>query len=234
MKRFNIIKTIQLILLIALTGAALLVIFRDPVLYEEIAVNAHVRRLCLILWFVLGLSFICLFYDFNSWSDLRRENLELDNAVYSDALTGVANRYSVDVYLGQFLNQPLPRDMGCVTLDLLSLREINAVGGHEAGDDAIRAFSDILQSSAGGVSFIGRNGGNKFLAIFRECTSVRLDRFLEGVEEGVSVWNASHPVPIRYSSGLAFDEGDSVHTLTELVALSDRRAYRAGLDPEEG
>lgn len=230
MKKFNVIKTIQLVFLLSLTLAALAVIFTDRELYAAIAADRHVRVLCFLLWVTLGLSFLCLFYDFNSWSDLRRENMELDNAVYSDALTGVANRYSVDVYLGRYLNQPLPADTGCVTLDLTSLKEINSCTGHEGGDEAIRAFSDILQNSAEGVFFIGRNGGNKFLAIFRECSRKRLDRFMEEVEKGTEAWNREHPVPIRYSSGLAFDEGPDVHTLTELVALSDRRAFQAGLE----
>ena len=233
MKRFNVIKTIQLVLLLGITLAALAVIFGDRELYAAIASDPHVRVLCLLLWVVLVLSFLCLFYDFNSWSDLRRENLELDNAVYSDALTGVANRYSVDVYLGQYLNRPLPADMGCVTLDLLSLQEINAHSGHEGGDDAIRAFSGILQNAATGIFFIGRNGGNKFLAIFRECTGKRLERFLEEVGKEVDEWNSEHPVPMRYSTGIAFDEGPDVHTLTELVALSDRRAFQAGMETGE-
>ena len=234
MKKFDIFKTVQLVLLAALTLAALFIVLRDPVLYAQIAEDPHVRRMCLILWLLLGLSFICLFYDFTSYADMKRENTELDHAIYSDALTGIANRYSVDVYLERYLNKPLPPDMGCVTLDLNSLKEINAVSGHAGGDEAIQAFAAILQKSASGVCFIGRNGGNKFLAIFQECTDRRLDRFLDGVRRGTEEWNREHPVPIRYSFGRAFDEGEGIHTLTELVALSDRRAFREGFAEEKG
>lgn len=233
MKRFDVFKTIQLVFLGGLTLAALYTVLRDPVLYAKIAEDPHVRRLCLILWLLLGVSFVSLFYDFSSYADMKRENTELDNAIYSDALTGIANRYSVDVYLGQYLHKPLPPDMGCITLDLHSLQEINAASGHAGGDEAIQAFAEILQKAASGVCFIGRNGGAKFLVIFRECTERRLERFLDGVREGTEAWNASHPVPLRYSSGKAFEEGEKVHTLTELVALSDRRAFREGLTEEK-
>ena len=228
MKRFDLIKTIQLVILIALACAALAVILRSPELFHMIAADPQVRALCIILWLVCGLSFLFLLYDFNSYTGLKRENMELDNAVYSDALTGIANRYSVDVYIGKYLNVPLPQDMGCITLDLTNLAEINGRFGHSGGDAAIQAFSEILQSAAAGVCFIGRNGGNKFLAIFRECSEKRLEAFAEAVREKTAERNAAHrDAAIAYSIGTAFEEGEEIHTLTELVALSDRRAYTA-------
>lgn len=226
MKRFDLIKTIQLIILIALVCGALEVILHSPELFHQIAADPQLRALSIILWLVCGLSFLFLLYDFNSYTGLKRENMELDNAIYSDALTGIANRYSVDVYIGQYLNTPLPRDMGCVTIDLTNLAEINEHLGHEGGDAAIQAFSSILQNAATGVCFIGRNGGNKFLAIFRDCSRKRLDTFAAAVRENTAERNAMHrDAAIAYSIGIAFDEGEEVHTLTELVALSDRRAF---------
>ena len=226
MKRFDFIKTAQLVLLVGLTVVALLTVFRDPALYGQLASDAHIRRLGIILWITLGLSFLFLLYDFNSYSDLKRENTELDNAIYSDALTGVANRYSVDVYIGTYLNKPLPADMGCITLEITNLSELNERLGHEEGDAGIQAFSAILLAAANGACFIGRNGGDKFVAIFRDCTEKRLDSFLSSVSERTEEHNREKPeAPLRYCSGLAFRE-DGVQTLTELVALSDRRAWK--------
>ena len=227
MKRFDRVKTVQLVLLMALTAIALAVILRDPELYTLIATNIAAKTISIILWVTLGVSFLFLLYDFNSFADMRRENMELDNAVYSDALTGIANRYSVDAYIGQFLGKPLPEDMGVVTLEMTNLSEINKAHGHSGGDLAIQAFSSILQNAAGRTCFIGRNGGNKFVAIFRDCTESRLERFLEKVESLTDERNAAQDdVPIRYSSGTAFNEGGEAGTVTELVALSDRRAWK--------
>ena len=227
MKRFDRVKTVQLVLLMALTAIALAVILRDPELYTLVATNIAAKTISIILWVTLGVSFLFLLYDFNSFADMRRENMELDNAVYSDALTGIANRYSVDAYIGQFLGKPLPEDMGVVTLEMTNLSEINKAHGHSGGDLAIQAFSSILQNAAGRTCFIGRNGGNKFVAIFRDCTESRLERFLEKVESLTDERNAAQDdVPIRYSAGTAFNEGGEAGTVTELVALSDRRAWK--------
>ena len=228
MKKFDRIKTIQLILLMAITASSLVVILRNSELYALIATNMAARTISVLLWLTLGLSFLFLLYDFSSYADMRRENSELDNAVYSDALTGIANRYSVDAYIGQFLGKPLPEDMGVVTIDMTNLSEINKAHGHSGGDMAIQEFASILQTAAGRACFIGRNGGNKFVAIFRDCTETRLERFLDSVESLTEERNTLHEdARIRYSAGKAFNEGEDISTVTELVALSDKRARQA-------
>lgn len=227
MKRFDILKTLQLVLLIILTITALVTIMRDPVLYGMIASDSHVRLLCIILWLVLGVSFAFLLYDFNAYTGLKRENTELDNAMYSDPLTGVANRYSVDAYIGRYLNRPLPEDCGCVTVDLANLSEINRKLGHSGGDAAIQEFALILQNAAGNGCFVGRNGGNKFVTIMQECTQKRIDAFLENVKDQVTRRNENAPdAEIRYTVGAAFAGTDTAGSLPELIALSDRRAVQ--------
>lgn len=225
MKRFDLIKTAQLLLLAMIAVVALFTILRDPDLYAAIAQGGPVRLLAVLLWIALGISFLFLLYDFNSYTELRRENLELDHAIYSDALTGIANRYSLDVYLAEFQNRALPQDMGCATVELEGLSDINARLGHSAGDAAIREFAELLMSAAKGICFIGRNGGNKFVAIFRDCTASRVESFQRSLRESVDARNAQRPdAKLEYRVGVAFQEGDAVRTLTELVALSDRRA----------
>lgn len=227
MKKFDRIKTVQLVLLIILTITALIAILRNEDLYGLIATNSSARLVAMLLWATLGISFMFLLYDFNSYADMKRENMELDNAVYSDALTGIANRYSVDAYIGQFINKPLPEDMGVITVEIINLGEINKNHGHSGGDLVIQAFSAILQNASNGVCFIGRNGGNKFVAIFRDCTIGKLEKFMESVTKQVSARNAEHSdAVIKYCWGIAFDEGDDVKAVTELVALSDKRAWQ--------
>ena len=50
--------------------------YLDGKSYQEIASDPHVRTLCLILWFALGLSFLFMLMDFGMYSGLKRENLE--------------------------------------------------------------------------------------------------------------------------------------------------------------
>lgn len=225
MKNFDRIKTLQMILLVAVAIVAVVAVFRNKELYALIATNPAAKLLAIMLWLVLGASFIFLLIDLSNYSHMKRENLQLDKAVYSDALTGVANRYNIDAYLAQFHDEPLPQDMGAITMVLTDLAALNEKHGHSAGDLAIQTFAGMLQTAAQGACFVGRNGGNKFAVIIRDCTQSKIERFLASVTEQTEKYNAEHPdACIRYTCGTAFDEGESVKTAGGLVALSDRRA----------
>ena len=226
--RFNLIKTIQLAVFIVLTVITLLVVFLSEDVYSMIASDPSVRIIAVILWIVLGLSFVFLYYDFYSFAGLKKANAELDNAIFSDALTGIANRYSLDVYIGQYQNKPLPETMGCVTIEFSNLKEINEKLGHNGGNDAIQLFSEFLQRSAGRTGFVGRNGGNRFVVIFKECTAEQMQQFLGSFEALIREHNEGNEIGFEYHAGTAFKAEEEVQSLSELVALSDRRAWKNG------
>ncbi len=228
MKIFDKIKTIQLLIYIAITGVMLFSIFTDSELYHAIAENEQIRYICFVLWGVLGISFAFMFFDFSSYTNLKREYSELDLAVFSDPMTGIANRYSCDAFIEQYLDKPLPRDVGCITIDMTNIQEINRVYSHIDGNNAIKDFSAILQKVSLGVCFVGRNGGNKFLAIFQECSRDKMERFMKTLDKEVTLRNEkSETGKIEYKYGIAFDEGDKVKTINELIALSNSRSTEA-------
>ncbi|MBQ3487240.1 MAG: diguanylate cyclase [Clostridia bacterium] len=224
MKRFNIIKTIQLIVMLAVLVGCAAAILTDRELFHDVAHHSGLRLLALCLWIVFGVSFFFLFLDFSNLHHYKRDYRELDYAVHSDPLSGLANRNSCDAIIEQYQDKPLPRDVGCVTLVLRNIRRINEGHGYAKGNEVIREFSTILKLSSVSLCFVGRNGGNKFLAIFEQTRREDIDRFLERVERKVAGYNQRNPDhTIEYSFGVAFEEPGGLK-INELVALSDRRA----------
>jgi diguanylate cyclase (GGDEF)-like protein len=173
--------------------------------------------------------------DFRTYAILQREYRELDLTVFSDPVTGMANRHSCDAFIEQYLDKYLPWDVGCITFDIINLADINRQHGHMTGNMAIREFSVILQTAATDVCFVGRNGGNKFLALFKNCTTrQKMEDFIKDVDERVTKYNedAAHG-EISYKYGIAFAEEEQVDTINELIALSNRRSiesYRTFVD----
>jgi diguanylate cyclase (GGDEF)-like protein len=234
MKKYEKIKTIQLVIYITLTILGLIYIFSNKNLYHMIAADTDLKVFFAILWFLLLCSFIFMYLDFRTYANLQREYRELDLTIFSDPVTGMANRHSCDAFIEQYLDKPLPEDIGCITFDIVNLAEINERHGHKTGNAAIREFSGIIQVAAIDVCFVGRNGGNKFLALFKNCSQEKMDRFLKEVDRRVTERNKkTHTGKIIYKYGTAFNEGEQIQTINQLIALSNRRAiesYRKFVD----
>ena len=223
-KQFELIKTLQLLLLIAIAAAGLLVIFTDSALYQLIGRDPSIRTLCLLLWVTLLLSFIGIYWDFSTHSAFKKDYRELDYAVYNDRIAGIANRYSCDAMIEKYLDRPIPDTLACVMLDILNIREINDRYGHLKGNETIQAFSNILHTASLGLCFVGRNGGNKFMALFENGSENTLGVFLSRVQQQVESHNAQGLLPhVEYRTGRAYSHDERVGTITQLIALADRR-----------
>jgi len=226
MKKFNIIKTIQLIaLLVFLVVAGYLVFVREN-LFHAIAQIPELKLTMGLLWGFVGLTLVFLLLDYSLISTYKRDYRELDFAVHSDPLSGLGNRNSCDAIINRYVDKPLPPGIACVMLELSNIRQINETHGYAAGNQAIQDFSLILKSSALSLCFVGRNGGNKFLAIFEDSDPQQVKRFLSRVKQKLQHYNNDHPnTPLHSTCGTAF--GEECLTINQLVALSDRRIPRS-------
>ena len=226
MKKFDTLKTIQLIVFIAMTVACIIIVFMNKNLFHLIASQGDVRLMCIMLWLTLVLVFLFTFIDFSLFASFKHDYSELDYAVHSDPVAGIANRYSSDAIIEPYLDKPLPENMGCIMLELSNIKEINELYGHVQGNKLIRDFSNILKLTSVNLCFVARNGGNKFLALFEEGTEEKIEVFLSRIDQKVSANNSSPDAyPINYRYGIAFREGEKANTITDLIALSNRRIY---------
>ena len=226
MKKFNIIKTVQLIVMLLFLLVCICLVLTNKELFHNIATVPGMKLLGVLLWLCFGVNFAFIFLDYSFVSDYKRDYRELDYAVHSDPLSGLANRNSCDSIIATYQDKPLPPGIGCVMLELTNIRDINQRMGHGKGNEVIVDFSSLLKTSSVSLCFVGRNGGNKFLAIFEESCREDIDTFLSRLERKVNNYNNQHPDhPIAYSYGVAFDEPGNL-MINELVALSNNRIRR--------
>ena len=227
MKKFNKLKIIQMILFVVITIIGLVIVFTDAELYQMIGFDPHIRILCIVLWVVLGLSFIFLFLDYRLDSQLRRENEELNYAFYTDPDTGIANRNSCDAYINQYQNRLLPDGMAAFTIMVSNLKELNDELGYEQGDKIIAELAGILQGVLPKRDFLGRNGGDRFLIIMRKCSKTDKEAFLQKIDSAIDQRNrkVSKEEKLEYRIGAALQVERHAMTLHTLVAVSDRKAH---------
>ena len=224
MKKYTAYKTIQLVLLLALAAFAIVRVFSDAELYHHIAVDGSARMLAIVAWAALGISFVFILLDYFFFFGYIKEYREMEYAASSDPLSGIANRFSCDMMIEKYLDTTLDEDMGCMMIEFSNILDINRLYGHAAGNATIRDFSNILRLSSNDLCFVGRNGGNVFLALFEHTDNDKLDLFLERVDQRVSMHNRSeNNCEIQYNIGVALSGKDNVRDIIKLVSLANSR-----------
>ena len=70
--------------------------------------------------------------------------------------------------------------------------------------------------------------GNKFLAIFEDCTDEKIDLFIQRIENRVAQHNqASDSIAIEYHTGIALNRNEHLDQITRLIALANKRISRS-------
>ena len=223
MKKFNTFKIVQLILLIILTAVSLYMLMQ-PEVKQYIFDSTPATILFIIVWAVLLVTFIFLLIDFSLISSMKMDYHNLYDVAYSDPLSGIPNRFSCDTIIEKYYDKKLPDDIACVMIDLSILPEINTLYDHRTGNKVLKDFSGILSTAAVSLCFVGRNGGNKFLAIFENCTDEKLNTFLDRVTDRVDQYNqASDSISMEYRIGKAMNRDEHLEQITKLISLANSR-----------
>jgi diguanylate cyclase (GGDEF)-like protein len=161
--------------------------------------------------------------------ELRRTAAALARAASSDALTGLANRRSVEQAIGSAIARA-DRGLGMpsvVVVDLDSFKQVNDLYGHAAGDAVLRAVGDRLRRTARVVDTVARLGGDEFVVLLEHtggpgasAALARLRGSLEAIDElGEGVATNE----LRASLGIAtYRPGDSV---ASLLARADAEMF---------
>ena len=227
MKKFNTFKIVQLILLIILTAVSLHMLMQ-PEVKQYIFDSTPATVLFVIVWAVLLVTFIFLLIDFSLISSMKMNYHNLYDVAYSDPLSGIPNRFSCDTIIEKYYDKKLPDDIACVMIDLSNLPEINTLYDHRTGNKVLKDFSGILSTAAVSLCFVGRNGGNKFLAIFENCTDEKLNTFLDRVTDRVDQYNqASDSISMEYRIGKAMNRDEHLEQITKLISLANSRILKS-------
>ena len=130
-------------------------------------------------------------YEFIKAVRYAAMNRVLQKKVYIDGATGLPNRNKCD----ELLSQPdaAPEDIGVCSFDLNNLRIINNSMGHEAGDEYIRRFAVCLRASMPAEQFVGRAGGDEFIAVTHGMGNEEMKACLASVREQMAEESKSYP-----------------------------------------
>lgn len=163
-------------------------------------------------------------YEFIKAVRYAAMNRVLQKKVYIDGATGLPNRNKCD----ELLSQPdaAPEDAGVCSFDLNNLRIINNSMGHEAGDEYIHRFAVCLRASMPAEQFVGRAGGDEFIAVTHGMGKEEMKACLASVREQMAEESKSYPdIPLSYAVGFALASDFPESTMQELFNYADKNMY---------
>ncbi len=164
---------------------------------------------------------------------LQEQNSLLNINASTDALTGVLNRRGIYEKTVSCLNGHESDHMIVLMVDLDHLKEINDTFGHSEGDNAIKVSASILSSLVGKRGYVGRYGGDEFLAIIaiREDDDKEewIQRFKENIKKNTKKYNESSGKPyyVEMSTGGVEITGNNGIDFSDLIARADELLYEA-------
>lgn len=163
---------------------------------------------------------------------MRAERDKLLEQAVRDPLTGLHNRRYLDSVLGELLEQfgRSGEPIAVALIDLDHFKHINDRYGHPFGDEALRAFAQVLKAGTRGGDIVCRYGGEEFCLVLPhagpEGAVARLEQLLAALGARVVTHAGRELSGITFSAGVAGFPADGVNA-AEVVSAADRALYEA-------
>lgn len=172
--------------------------------------------------YVIGIAYVTL--------SMVKERFELQfkAAAFCDALTGIGNRRAFMVNGERMLIECRRRGESVALLlcDLDHFKRLNDAFGHQTGDQALIAFSQVLSETLRKKDIFARIGGEEFaclLAVTNEQSAVQI---AERIREGFARLPLLEPGLLSVSIGVVSNDAAG-YDLSRLLSQADEALYGA-------
>jgi diguanylate cyclase (GGDEF)-like protein len=143
---------------------------------------------------------------------------------YTDSLTGLKNRRAMEQMVAELRNRGGAYAFALADLD--RFKALNDEYGHEAGDEALRAFAEVLRGSIREGDHAARWGGEEFALVFPGATAGQAHDSAERIRAALAELLAvSGHVPFTASFGIA--DSTMASEFEDLLRIADEALYRS-------
>jgi diguanylate cyclase (GGDEF)-like protein len=198
--------------------------FYNPTIRSNILTSTSLFLVFGMAWLVLLVSFCFLLYDFRKMELYIQQEHALKREAYLDELTGIPNRHGFDTVFQTYQVGKDLSNLGCALLSIKNLEVINSTLGYEAGDIIIKDICQLLESIGDKYGFVGRNGGNEFLAVFDDCTNETMKNFHNDIINALPTLSIPNSPKIDINFFYLLNSDAKVSKLSDLVTLTYKKA----------
>jgi diguanylate cyclase (GGDEF)-like protein/PAS domain S-box-containing protein len=171
-----------------------------------------------------------VFFDNSAKVAATQKIKELEDLIYTDQLTGVANRKYMETFINSRLEEMRRHNgtFGVLFLDIDHFKSINDTHGHDIGDDVLKMVAQTLVKNLRAFDAVGRWGGEEFLCVITHANEDNLSKIAEKLRnlvEHSSLIVNNLPVSVTISIGaLVARQND---TLESIVRRADKLMYQS-------
>jgi two-component system cell cycle response regulator len=168
--------------------------------------------------------------------EIDAKNKLLEEMAHTDPLTGLPNRRAIEEWAARQLRGAARHGFAVwvAHADLDNFKSINDNYGHDAGDQVLQKFGEVLRESTRASDISGRMGGDEFLLVMthldEKSTRLTVER-LRGQFAALKFLFGGDTVSVTASFGIAGFQGKEPPEFSKLVRQADKALYtgkRAG------
>lgn len=170
--------------------------------------------------FVISMAYGYLMEFFKSYYS-RTEQKILEKMAYTDLLTNVYNRNYCEKIMDEMETEGRPGFL--VVLDLNELKYVNDNLGHQAGDELLVGFAQILQEVFP-EECISRMGGDEFAVILSDKTEDVVKFHLQQLDKAIEKKNKQGS-RLSAAYGYAYYDGQEETVIRKVYWEADKKMY---------
>ena len=179
---------------------------------------------CIIMQILfLGFSFV---YNGVALSSLIVFLYVQNQDVFTDYLTGVANRKKLELHLRKMISSStINHTFSAIMIDLDNFKKINDSLGHKVGDEALKAAAELMKSCLGKQDFIARYGGDEFCVVLDTSDISLLKDIVIRIRRSIDEYNAASIRPYKLGLSMGYAIYDYGMNVDEFQNMIDKLMY---------
>lgn len=199
-----------------------------PVYQMDLSTLAYLHRFNLVTTIAILSGLTVLYVHLITQAEARLHELAT-----TDSLTGLMNRRSLLAVLEaeQARRQRQPHDVAIILVDIDHFKKLNDTFGHNMGDWALQAVSEVLKRGVREMDFVARWGGEEFLIIlpFADIATAMpvAERLRQGIAE-LRFPTKGHELRVTATLGLSHLGTDEVADIA--IQRADAALYKGKHD----
>ncbi|MBO5293569.1 MAG: GGDEF domain-containing protein [Lachnospiraceae bacterium] len=164
---------------------------------------------------------------------MRHRNYQLEQKAFTDQHTGLPNKGRCEEFFSDL--ELMQKPIACVVFDLNNLKVANDTLGHSVGDQLIVNFARLLRNAVPAPNFVGRYGGDEFMAVIYDSSRQEVKEILRKLQEDVQEFNRLHHgggdfMEVSYACGWALSTELPDCSFRVLFDKADRNMYQNKLE----